>query len=102
MDHHTFKDLDQTTFTYIPLLKCRRNVILLLLKKMKQNTLFIDCFSKKLFQPWLLQISPTNIFDVGLSIHISLSNSLFKIIFLANASILPIFFIFSYKTCPFW
>ena len=47
MDHHTFKPLHKRTFTKIPLLKCRRNVILLLLKKMKQNTLFIDCFSKK-------------------------------------------------------
>ena len=51
IEHHTFKALDKRSFTLIPLLKCRRNVILLLTKNMKQNTLFINCFSRKCSNP---------------------------------------------------
>ena len=96
MDHHTFKPLHKRTFTKIPLLKCRRNVILLLLKKMKQNTLFINCFSKKCSKPGLPKFSL-----LDFSIYISLSNSLSKIIFLTNALIVPIFLFFLIKLVPF-
>ena len=54
-----------------------------------------------MFQPWVLQIQSSNIFDVDFSVYVSLSNSLSKIIFLTNALIVPIFLFFLIKLVPF-